>query len=162
MSDARLVHERFKALERDVRATTDVSIALTDWLDPADGIGAVIHEAGTEPTSPVWEVLGYLGGGDCLATHPPQGPHVQFPLSLFPLSADRGDITVDLATQAQDLVQTLLWLRGLDPTWPPCPEQDHRHPLRAAQHWSLPDLGADTARWECPHGTFSTRIGDLQ
>ncbi len=38
---------------------------------PLEGIGAVIHDAGVNPTHPVWEAVGYLSAGDCVALHPP-------------------------------------------------------------------------------------------
>lgn len=60
-----------RAVFRDVARTTDLKVVLTAWDDPDEGvIGAVVHEAAVSPTHPVWEAVGYLRAGDCLALHP--------------------------------------------------------------------------------------------
>lgn len=153
-----------EAVVRDVAATTSVSVELSMYADPDNGIGAVVHETGTHPSAPVWEAVGYLNGGDSLAVHQPSRP-----TELWPNSGSRTEVTDDIANAAQNLVQVLLWRRGLDPTWPLCPEHG-RHPLYVRERTELTTgreghslLGeADSAaRWECPEGTTTIPIGSL-
>lgn len=150
-----VVRSCFLPLDEDVQATTPVQIAITEWSDPAKGVGAVVHEAGRTPTQPVWEVVGMLRLGDCLALHPVGSADIK------PLSRRNATVTVAIADQVQDLVQILLWTRGADPTWPPCPEHTGRHPLRVTQR---AQSGADlhSPAWCCPHGSFEIPIGSLR
>lgn len=129
MSDTELVQSCAEAVVRDVTAATSLRIELSRWVDTENGIGAIVHEADTHPTAPVWEALGCLDGGDNPAVHPPSRP-----TEFFPDSGNRTEVTIDIADAAQHLVQVLLWQRGLDPTWPPCPEHEGRHPLRVIHH----------------------------
>lgn len=155
MSDIQLMQSCAEAVVRDVMATTDLRIEVSNWVDSEKLIGAIVHEAGTRPTAPVWEAVGYLDGGDSLAVHSPG-----LATDLFPNSGDRTDVTFDIASSAQNLVQMMLWQRGLDPTWPSCPEHGGRHPLlvRDRSDLSITSNGysitqADSAaRWECPGG----------
>lgn len=164
MSDTELIQACAEAVVRDVTATTGLRIELSSWVDPENGIGAVVHEAGLHPTTPVWEAVGCLDGGDSLALHPPSRPS-----RFIPESGNRTDVTIDIARSAQDLAQVLLWQRGLDPTWPACPEHQGRHPLRAvhlsdtarASHEPASAPVSSAARWECPDGTTSIPIGTL-
>lgn len=152
------------AVVSDVAATTGLRIEVSTWVDPQNGIGAVVHEAGTHPAAPVWEAVGCLDGGDSLAVHPPGRA-----TGLFPHSGDRTDVTTDIASSAQNLVQMLLWQRGLDPTWPPCPEHEGRHPLYVRDRSDLTTTSNghsitaahSAARWECPQGTTTIPIGSL-
>lgn len=165
MSDTELMQSCAEAVVRDVTATTSLRIELSRWVDPDNGIGAVVHEAGTHPRAPVWEALGCLDGGDSLGVHPPSRP-----TEFFPDSGNRTEVTIDIADAAQHLVQVLLWQRGLDPTWPPCPEHEGRHPLRVVHHpvpTTTRNVQSTTqanlaARWECPAGTTTIHVGKLE
>jgi hypothetical protein len=163
MPDIDLMQECADAVTRDVAATTSLHISLSTWLDPENGIGAVVHEVGARPTSPVWEASGCLEGGDCLAVHPPTvsaGP--------FPDMGPSTEVTISIADATQNLVHVLLWERGLDPTWPPCPAHHGEHPLRARSSHSPPRAsgpaapGVSTASWQCPSGATSITIGKLE
>ena len=151
---------------RDVVRTTGMQLRLTLWDDPAEGLGAVVHDADTNPTHPVWEAVGYSTVGDCLALHPPHQHHFSDRWQLPTLETDT---TTDIAGVTQDLVAMLLWQHGLDPTWPPCPEHPGRHPLRAG-HLEPPETadlqlagGASEtiSAWRCPTGRSAIIIGDL-
>lgn len=153
-----------EAVVRDRAATTSLSVELSIYTDPHNGIGAVVHEAGTHPRAPVWDALGYLDGGDSLAIHPPSRP-----TELWPDNGSRTEVTSDIANAAQELVQVLLWKQGLDPTWPVCPEHG-RHPLyvrdrsdltTTSDGHSLLEETESAARWECFEGTTTIPIGSL-
>lgn len=152
-----------EAVVRDVAATTSLHVELSIYPDPDNGICAVVHEAGTQPTAPVWDAFGCLDGGDSLAIHPPSRPS-----ELWPGSGSRTEVTVDIADAAQHLVQVLLWEQGLDPTWPACPEHQGRHPLQATYssdvttNSDLPVITtASVASWECSHGSTRITVGEL-
>lgn len=63
----------------------------------------------------------------------------------------------------------LLWERGRDVTWPPCPEHSGRHPLRVdatsdvlTSDLKLPGVEPELrCRWVCPEGTFAVPLGSL-
>jgi hypothetical protein len=151
---------------RDVLRTTGVQLALTVWDNPAEGMGAVIHDANTRPMHPVWEAVGYLTVGDCLALHPPHRHHFS---DRWQLPTPETDTTTDIAKVTQDLVAMLLWQHGLDATWPHCPEHPGRHPLQAGyleQPRTVvppsPSDGAETVSvWRCPVGRVAIVVGDL-
>ncbi len=144
--------------------TVGLGIELSVWVDPENGVGAVVHEVGVNPQTPVWEAVGWVNGGDCFAVHPPSPP-----TEAFPQSGNRTEVTYDLADAGQQLVQVVLWQRGLDPTWPRCPEHHGQHPLRPAiaslttdGDTSARSTETGQARWECPLGHTSIPIGELQ
>lgn len=153
-----------QSLVRDAATTAGVRVVVSEWIDPKAGIGAVVHEVGLQPESPVWDAHGLLGGGDSLALHPAAGPTEQ-----FPEKGSDTEITTSIADAVQMLVQILLWERGLDPTWPACPEHGGRHPL-LARHSTRPrqnereSAGSpdSSARWECPEGVTRIEIGALE
>ncbi|WP_020145882.1 hypothetical protein [Terracoccus sp. 273MFTsu3.1] len=164
MTGIELLQSSAVTVLRDVDATTNLHVALSDWADPENGIGAVVHEAGVQPTKPVWEAAGFQNGGDCVAIHAPMPPD-----GIIPGIAGRADVTVMVADAAQDVVQILLWAHGIHPAWPACAEHRGRHPLRARCNSDAPVLGGDAstvadsvARWECPTGTTSIPIGHLK
>lgn len=141
MSDVEIFCESAQPVFADVGATTDLTVHLSERLEPENGIAAVVHEAGTLPQFPVWEPVGWLAGGDSLALHPPGR-------EIPPVPADdRTDVTAQVADATQQLVQVLLWHHGLDPTWPPCRDHDGRHPLRPERL-----SRDDEACWTCPSG----------
>ena len=163
MSDAELMQACAEALIRDVTVTTGFRIQLSIWVDRDNGIGAVVHEAGIQPKNPVWEAVGWVGGGDCLAVHSPGRP-----TAAFPHNGNATDVTFDIANAVQQLVQVLLWQHGQDSTWPSCPEHHGHHPLRPTTSlWDAgrpfppvdPEIGA--ALWACPEGTIAILIGEL-
>lgn len=162
MSEIDLLQSYAEGVVRDAAATAGLRVAVSEWLGPDNGIGAVIHEVGVHPTSPVWEAFVWLNGGDCLAIHPPARLATH-----FSEEASRTEVTVAIADTAQNLVQVLLWVRGLDPTWPPCPEHGGQHPR--ARHPSTPQMrerestgpAHSMARWECPEGSTSIPIRKL-
>lgn len=164
MSQTELVQSCAEAVVSDVTATTDLRIEVTHWVAGDPSIGAVVHEVGTTPKSPVWEAVGCLGSGDSLALHPPSRAD-----EYFVGQGDRTDVTMTIADAVQQLVQVLLWQRGLDPTWPACSAHHGRHPLRVDSRSVTttttnghPTIESDTgARWTCPLGTTSIVIGDL-
>ncbi|WP_155892906.1 hypothetical protein [Intrasporangium chromatireducens] len=153
-----------EALVRDAAATVGVRLVVSEWVDSEAGIGAVVHEAGLQPESPVWDARGLLDGGDSLALHPASRPTEYFP--------ERGrdtEVTTSIADAVQMLVQILLWERGIDPTWPACPDHGGRHPLLARHsppHRRMEGAAVGSpdasARWECPEGVTSIEIGTLQ
>ncbi|CCH75885.1 conserved hypothetical protein [Nostocoides japonicum T1-X7] len=160
VSDAQLMLSCAEALVRDAAATTGLRVTLSIWNDRANGIGAVVHESAVEPSTPVWEAVGWVEGGDCLAVHSPSAP-----TEAFPENGDRTEVTYDIANAAQQLVQVLLWRQGSDPTWPPCPEHPGRHPLRPEDSRWRRDGAVEAegalALWVCPTGTTAIAIGDL-
>lgn len=166
VSDLALMRSCAQAVFRDVVRTTRLQLALTQWDDPVEGIGAVVHEAAVNPTYPVWEAVGYLSAGDCLAVHPPHRHRVS---SRWDLPSVETETTTDLARVTQDLVVMLLWQRRQDATWPACPEHPGRHPLRADQQpgsltagSSRAAAGPDTMSvWTCPTGSTTLVVGDL-
>jgi len=166
VSDVALMQACAGVVFRDVARTTSLQLALTPWDDRPEGIGAVIHDAAVDPTQPVWEAVGYLNAGDCLALHP---PHRHRTSDLWELPSLEAETTTDVAGVTQAVVVMLLWQRGLDATWPPCPEHPGRHPLRASQEpgpWRVDphSPGAVTATvsvWRCPMGRTAIIIGQL-
>lgn len=50
-----------------------------------------------------------------------------------------------LANTCAEAVQLLRWAGGLDPTWPPCPIHEGRHPLSPDGFGS-----SSVTRWRCP------------
>ncbi len=163
MSEMERLRSCGQALVRDAAATAGVRVDVSEWIDAGAGIGAVVHEVGQRPESPVWDAHGLLLGGDSLAMHTTVRPSKQFP----EMGSD-AEITTSMADTVQMLVQILLWERGTDPTWPACPEHDGRHPL-LARHARLPGQEAErvgyshlSARWECPAGVTSIEIGTLE
>ena len=163
MTGLELLHACAQNVLHDVGVTTSLQIALSEWAEDSLGIAAVVHELSVSPTRPSWEAVGYLNGGDCLAIHPPA-----FPDGIFSGISGDGDVVVMVAEAVQDLVQVLLWERGIDPAWPACPEHHGRHPLRAGCDVDVPVLRAEpsavadsVARWGCPTGRTSIPIGQL-
>lgn len=149
MSDVALMQACADVAFRDVVRTTSLQLALTPWDNPTEGIGAVIHDAAVTPTHPVWEAVGYLRAGDCLALHP---PHQHRAPDTWELPSPETETTTDVARVTQDVVVMLLWQRGLDATWPPCPE----HPggtRYAPANYSDPRWMAST--WQGSHPTRS-------
>lgn len=71
MSETEFLQLCAESVVRDVVATTRLHITLSEWIDPENGIAAVFHLAGVDPTRPVWETFGYVNGGDCFSVHPP-------------------------------------------------------------------------------------------
>jgi len=147
----------------DAAATAGVRVAVSEWIDPKAGIGAVVHAVGLKPHSPMWDAHGLLGEGDAIALHPAARPAKQ-----FPEKGSDTEVTIAIADAVQMLVQVLLWQRGLDPTWPACPEHRGRHPLVARhatprRRHELESAGLldASARWECPEGDTSIEIGTL-
>ena len=151
---------------RDVAATTRLRVTMTRWTGEDDTIGWVVHPfLGTNagPTRPAWETFHLLEGADSLALHP---------LSMAPRSRlgpeDDEDHVLAIAGAAQDLVQMLLWEQGQDTTWPPCPANPDRHPLRLDRRfgWSgtadAPVREHDTgAVWVCRTGGWQVPVGQL-
>jgi hypothetical protein len=163
MSEIELLQSCAMTVLRDVDATTRLHVTLSEWIDADNGIEAVIHEVGVQPTRPVWEAVGCLSGGDGLAVHPPVRPS-----EGFPEIGGSADVMVMVADAAQDLVNLLLWERASDPSWPACPEHHGAHPLRARVASDARVLRGGTAtvadsvaRWECPTGSTSIPIGHL-
>lgn len=131
MSDEELVRAAARPVLADITSTTGLHIDLSPWHGDEASIGYVLHEAGVDPATPVWEAYQLLSGGDGLAMHPPRfGGDPRY-------RDDLADVTATVADTAQQLVQVLLWQRGLDPAWPPCPAHGGRHPFRI--------LGRETA-----------------
>lgn len=164
MSENNVLRSCAETVETDVATTTDLRVEVSRWVDPDNGIGAVIYEVGSDPRSPVWEAVEWLTGGDSFALHPPAclEDHVSG-------LGDVADVTRTIADGVQQLVQVLLWRRGLDPTWPPCPEHQGLHPLRVergvvamAVSFGRPiDESGSWARWACPQGTTTIAVGSL-
>ncbi len=150
----------------DVSRTTGLEMALSPWDDPDNGIGAVLHEATARPEHPVWDAVGYLGAGDCLALHP-----VRHGARTHPTFGDLTsfETTTDIADVTQQLVLMLLWERGLDATWPFCPEHPRSHPLRVGLNpvalKTNPDMPSaevePSSVWLCPVGDTKLPVGNL-
>ncbi|MEW1953624.1 hypothetical protein [Terrabacter sp. NPDC080008] len=164
MSEIEHLQARGEALIRDASATAGVRVVVSEWVDSEVGIGAVVHEMGLRPVSPVWDAHGLLDIGDSLAIHPASRP-----TKYFPEKGSDTELTTSIADAVQMLVQILLWERGIDPTWPACPEHGGRHPLlarHASPHRTTEDESAGpsgaSARWECPEGVTSIEIGALE
>ncbi len=151
---------------RDVARTTALEVALSEWDDPDNGIGAVLHEVAVQPEHPAWETVGYLGAGDCLALHPTR--HGSWTHPTFG-DLTRFQTTTDIVDATQQLVLMLLWQRGLDATWPPCPEHAGIHPLRVGlnpvalqTNLEMPSAGVEPASvWVCPVGDTELPVGSL-
>lgn len=166
MSDEALMQACAAVVFRDVARTTSLQLALTPWDDALEGIGAVIHDAAVEPRHPVWETVGYLRAGDCLALHP---PHRHRASEIWELPSLETQTVTDVAGVTQDVVVMLLWQRGVDATWPACHKHPGRHPLRASAQpgpWTLDphQLGAGrdpVSVWACPRGETAIVIGAL-
>lgn len=150
---------------RDVGTSTALRLQLSPWHGRGSDIGFAMHEAGTEPTRPVWETVQLVSKrGDSIAMHPvppgdPRKPGVGDDVALM----------IMVAEAAQQLTQVLLWQDGRDPTWPPCASHSGHHPL-AVEHrvvsWETRDgkpfvLDDSGATWACPTGACRTPIGRL-
>ncbi len=160
-----------QVLMRDVHATTPVRLAFAPapWFDDDSAEGSstygVIHLAELAPSQD---------------PHAPLGAATDFNQTVFTWQRDRDassleDALVDAASFGlEDVVQVALWSRGLDPTWPPCPEHAGRHPLRAVAEdleirRSADHVVAQSATWRCHQpvddqagwGTTAIPIGRL-
>lgn len=135
-------------LIRDVHATTPVRLAFAPapWFDDGEGRSrcGVIHLAELEPNRD---------------PHAPLGAATDFNQTVFTWQRGRASSLEDALVDAawgglEAVVQIALRSRGLDPSWPPCPEHAGRHPLRAVTEdreirRSADHLVAQSATWRC-------------
>ncbi len=150
-------------LMRDVHATTPVRLAFAPapWFDDDGGevssTYGVIHLAELAPSRD---------------RHAPFGAAIDFSQTVFSWRRDRDDSSLEDALVdaawggLEGVVQVALWSRGLDPTWPPCPEHAGRHPLRAVAEAleirrSADHVVAQSATWRC-HQPIVEPNGDQQ
>lgn len=149
----------------DVAATTGLRLQVSPWLGKDASIGSVVHETGVRPQRPVWEAYQLLENGDGMALHPLGAEN-------WPFFGDNDfdEVVDNIASRMQELVQVVLWQRGLDPTWPPCPAHRGQHPLwtggRSRSLTGVEDgksvVVHDTgAIWTCRKGAAVIRIGCL-